>query len=116
MRRFLTNALFILSAVGMAGCNSTEKKQINACVDSIKSGLNDPGSFELVSTKPVKLNDGAFRIVVEFTAKNALGGRIRKEEICGFASEKDTTLSSSDFMNQERDIKRSLGSIGIKVR
>lgn len=115
MRRFAINTLFIISLVGMTGCSNTEKKQIDACVQDIKSGLNDPSSFELLSTKPVNLDNGTFRIVVEFTAKNKLGGRVRSQEICGFKSEKDISLNPDDFMNQQRDIKRSFGAIGIKI-
>ncbi len=107
--------LFMLASVFyISGCSSKEKKQIDACVNDIKSGLNDPSSFQMLSKKTFKSNNGSFRIAIEFTANNKLGGKVRKEEICGFASEKETQLDPNDFMNQQRDIRRSLGSIGIR--
>ena len=76
--------LLIVSAFCLAGCSSNEKKQINRCVDDIKSGLNDPNSFEMVSARPFKVDNETYRVDVIFTAKNAFGGRVKSQETCGF--------------------------------
>ena len=45
---------------------------------AVKDNLNDPNSMETLSTKIAPVNtDGYHAIFMEFTAKNALGGRVR---------------------------------------
>lgn len=109
----------ILASVALfAGCSvveSTETKQIKACTEDVKSGLNDPSSLEILSTRAFKANDGTHRIELKFTAKNALGGRVRSEAICGFKTEKDVVLNPDDIFNQDRELARSLRDAGINL-
>ena len=52
----------------------------NGLNELIKARLNDPGSFEMHETKiaPVTpYSGGKHAIIVDFSAKNALGGRVR---------------------------------------
>ncbi len=102
----------------LAGCGvveSTEAKQVKACAEDVKLGLNDPNSLEILSTRAFKANDGTHRIELKFTAKNALGGRVRSEEICGFKTEKDVVLNPGDIFNKDREFARSLRDAGIKL-
>lgn len=109
---------FFVSLVLLAGCSvfeSTETKQIKACSEDIKSILNDPNSFEFFSTRAFKVDDGTHRIELEFTAKNALGGRVRDKEICGFKTENDSVLNPDDMYNINRDSARNLRAAGINL-
>ncbi|MDP2152856.1 MAG: hypothetical protein Q8J66_04275 [Methylotenera sp.] len=63
----------------------------------------------------VKVKDGTHRIELKFTAKNALGGRVRSEAICGFKTEKDVVLNPNDIFNQDRELARSLRDAGINL-
>ena len=52
----------------------------NGLNELVKARLNDPGSFEMHETKiaPVTpYSGGKHAIIVDFSAKNALGGRVR---------------------------------------
>lgn len=93
---------------------STEDKQIKSCLNDIKLGFGDPNSLELISTKEIDMGNGAFRIRINFTAKNALGGRVRGDAVCGFKSKDDINLDPEDFMNQRREISRNFKSLGIR--
>ena len=50
--------------------------------DLVRANLNDPGSMETHSTSitPVDAN-GNHTIIMDFSAKNALGGRVRNEAV-----------------------------------
>jgi len=92
-----------------------KNKQIRACAEDVKSGLNDPSSLEILSTRAFKANDGTHRIELKFTAKNALGGRVRSEAICGFKTEKDVVLNPDDIFNKHRELARTLRDAGINL-
>jgi hypothetical protein len=114
--KLLTPASLLVIAI-LGGCGvfeSAEQKQIRACVEDIKLGLNDPNSLEVVSTRTVKVSDGSHRLVLKFTAKNAMGGRVRGEEICGFKTEKDIELNPEDIMNVTRKVLHGLREHGIR--
>lgn len=98
------------------GCNPFESifdKQVKACVEDVKLGLGDPSSLEVVSTEGVELDNGLFRVKLNFTAKNAMGGRVRGYETCGFKGKNDIGLNSEDFQNQQRDTVRTFKALGI---
>lgn len=108
-------SLLLLSILGGCGVfESTEKKQIRACVEDVKLGLNDPNSLEIVSTRTFTANDGSHRLELKITAKNASGGRVRGEAICGFKTEKDIELNPDDIMNRTRKLSRDLRALGIR--
>jgi hypothetical protein len=114
---YIVTTLFVSLAL-LAGCSvfeSTETKQIKACSEDIKSGLNDPSSFEFLSTRAFKADDGTHRIELKFTAKNALGGRVRGEAICGFKTQHDSVLNPDDIFNKDRELARSLRDAGINL-
>ena len=95
--------------------SSTSAQQIAACIAEAKAGLGDPDSLELVASRGIKLDDGGFRIDLEFTAKNAYGGRVRGSILCGFSNEVSTELDPDDFMNKDRDTKRTFRDFDIDV-
>lgn len=102
----------------LLGCNifeSTEAKQIKTCVTDVKLGLNDPNSFELVSVEKINVDGGWYRLKLNFTAKNAMGGRVRGDTICGFKTAQDVDLNPDDFMNKSRELARQLNELGIKL-
>ena len=101
-------ALFVLSISGCDQPKSTFDKQVDICVEDIKLGLGDPNSLEITSTKEINLDNGWFRVKVDFTAKNAMGGRVRGSSICGFENKESLVLNDEDFMNKEREISRFL--------
>jgi hypothetical protein len=99
------------------GCNpfeSTFEKQVKTCKEDVKLGLNDPDSLEITSTNGFEIKNGGYRIQIDFTAKNAFGGRVRGDAICGFKDKSTTELNPDDFMNTTRKISRDLRSLGIK--
>jgi hypothetical protein len=106
----------LLSLPACSLVESAETTQTKACVEDIKKGLNDPSSLEVLSKEVVPMDGGKRRIRVEFTAKNAVGGRVRATESCGFASEKAVTLDPEDFQNQMREMRRNFGAGGIRLR
>ncbi len=74
----------VMSAILLAGCGGLERpepEQIKTCAEDVKSSLNDPSSFEIVSTKTFTANDGTRRIVLKFTAKG-LGGKAHSTAMC----------------------------------
>lgn len=102
----------------LAGCGlveSTEAKQVEACAEDVKLGLNDPNSLEILSTETFKADDGTHRIELKFTAKNAFGGRVSSEAICGFKTEKDVVLNPGDIFNKEREFARNLRDAGMNL-
>jgi hypothetical protein len=98
------------------GCNPFESifdKQVKACVADVKLGLSDPSSLEVISTEGVEIDNGSFRVKLNFTAKNAMGGRVRGYENCGFKDKNAIVLNSDDFQNQQRDTARTFKALGI---
>lgn len=104
--------LAILFILGCAG-ETTFDKQVKACTEDTKLGLGDPNSIELVSTEKVDLSGGGFRVVLNFTAKNAMGGRVRGQSICGFKTKDTSVLDPDDLMNQQNSIRRTMKNLGI---
>ena len=111
-------ALYLALVVSMfAGCKppvSTLETQIKVCTEEVKLGLGDPGSLEIVSSEGISVDKRWFRVKLSYTAKNAMGGRVRASALCGFVSKESTVLNADDFVNQERQLKRDLNAIGIK--
>jgi hypothetical protein len=106
--------LCLTTSLLIQGCDSfksTEDKQLKACIADVKLGLGDPESLELIDFEGIQLDNGWFRLNVNFTAKNALGGRVRGNTLCGFATKSDLDLNKDDFVNQERRVARLLNSI-----
>lgn len=94
--------------VGLGVFYSTEKRQIRACAEDVKTILNDPGSLEILETEAFNATDGTPRIKLQYTAKNKLGGRVRDEAICGFKKEDPVVLNPDDIFNQDRFVARIL--------
>jgi hypothetical protein len=114
--KVLLAAVVVIAAV--SGCKpavTTEQKQVKACVEDVQQGLNDPSSLEVLATKPIQMKVG-HRLELEYTAKNAMGGRVRGSAICGFKSATETTLDPEDYQNTLRSVARDLKSLGIKVK
>jgi len=109
--------MFVISfIIFIQGCNPSEStfdKQVNACKEDVKLGLGDPGSLEITSTEGFDIKNGGYRIKLNFTAKNAMGGRVRGDAVCGFKNKNATELYSEDFMNEQRKLARDLKSLGI---
>jgi hypothetical protein len=105
-----------LSLLGCSLFESTESKQTKACVTDVKLGLNDPNSLEILSVEKIKVDNGWYRIKLNFTAKNAMGGRVRGDTICGFKTAQDVDLNPDDFMNKSRELARKLNELGIKLK
>jgi hypothetical protein len=109
--------LFTVILLTIQGCNpfeSTFDKQVKACVNDAKLSLGDPESLEVVSSEGIDLDNGWFRVKLNFTAKNSMGGRVRGDTICGFKNKNDTALNPEDFMNQKRELARNLKELGIR--
>lgn len=106
--------VFSLAALALVAIfvlwESTADKQLAACVSDVKQGLNDPASFEIVSKSGRERDDGTFLLIVEYTARNSFGGRVRSSASCGFKSREDVTLNSDDFQNRIRSIEEGLGN------
>ena len=64
-------------------CLSAWDGNHNGLEDLVRDELNDPGSMETVETRitPVRPDSGQHVIIMEFTAKNAFGGRVRGEAL-----------------------------------
>lgn len=112
--------IVIALALFIQGCGvveSTEQKQLKACVAEIKLGLNDPNSLEVLATKWIEVSGGkGHRLQVSFTAKNKMGGRVRGAELCGFKTKTDIVLDPDDFINSTRALARSLQELGVKIK
>ena len=111
-------ATILVSSLLLIGCDvfqSVESKQIKACADDVKLGLNDPNSLEILSTSTFKADDGSHRLELKFTAMNPMGGRVSSEAICGFKTEKDTALNPDDMMNKMRNLSRIAREAGISL-
>ena len=52
--------------------------------DQIKAQLNDPESYRLHDYKPVFLDDEMMIVNIEYSAKNAFGGRVRSNHRCAY--------------------------------
>ena len=109
--KIFTSVLVLLFA---QVCNAEEKildQQIKACVEDVKLGLGDPNSIEVLSTEGINVDNGGFRLKLNFTAKNEMGGRVRGETICGFKNKNDIQLDAEDFPNQERRLRQRLSQL-----
>lgn len=93
----------------LIGC--TKDKQTASCVEDIKKGLNDPNSFELLSSVFLDEQPGSYRILVEYTAANHYGGKERSKATCGFISKDATELDPNDFQNKMRRINSNFRSL-----
>jgi len=101
----------------MVACDrpgTIEAQQLQACVDDVKLGLNDPGSLEVLSTRPIELESGGYRLALEFTAKNRFGGRVRQTAVCGFESSSHVHLDPEDIQNETRELQRKLRGMGVR--
>lgn len=117
MRIISNSVLFTVAAIFIQGCNpfeSTLDRQIDVCASDVKLGLGDPESLEIVSAREINLDNGWHRVKINYTAKNAMGGRVRGETICGFEGKDVTQLNPDDFMNKERELARRLREIGVR--
>ncbi len=108
--RILTMTLVTTTLI--VGCSlfeSIEAKQIKVCVEDVKSILDDPSSLEVLSTETLQASVySARRIELKYTAKNAMGGRVRHDAICGFKKENDIALNPDDWSNASRNVFRVL--------
>ena len=77
VNRYLLIAFLALGLISCGAFESTESKQTKVCVADVKLGLNDPNSIEILTVEHVDMENGWYRLRLEFTAKNALGGRVR---------------------------------------
>jgi len=111
----IISSVAISAMLMILGCESVEEKQISVCAQEIKVGLNDPNSMEIISSEKFKLDDGTYRIGLDYTAKNKFGGRVRDKEFCGFKTVDGLELNPDDFLNQKRNLKRSLSKIGVNI-
>lgn len=115
----MKNALgLLLVATLVSSCSyfeSLEKKRIRACTDEIKLGLNDPNSFEFLSSRPID-SEKVHRIELKFTAKNKMGGRVRGEEVCGFLSAESAEMDPKDYLNEIRSMARTMSELGITLK
>lgn len=104
--------LFAVSVVALSvqGCGKPETvfdKQVSVCIDDVKSVLGDPNSLEMVSSEGIDLANGWYRVKLEYTAKNALGGRVRGGALCGFDGKNSVNLNSEDVVNLQRRMVQS---------
>jgi len=99
----------------LIGCSSAEDKQLQACIVDVKLGLNDPESLEVLSTEPHERDDKTYLLIMEYTAKNAFGGRVRDSASCGFKTKSHTALNPDEFQNRLRALKRNLAKGGIEL-
>lgn len=113
IRMLATTLVTSLFLIGCDAIQSVESKQIKACAEDVKLGLNDPNSLEILSTRTFKANDGTHRLELKFTSLNTMGGRERGEAVCGFKTEKDTSLNPDDLMNNMRNTSRIAREVGI---
>lgn len=101
----------------LQACNpfeSTLDKQIKLCANDTKRALNDPASLEIVSSEGFSIDNGWFRVSLKYTAKNAMGGRVRGETICGFKDKNSLAFNSEDFMEKERQLLIQMRELKIR--
>jgi hypothetical protein len=123
-KRFSLSMLIGFMAIYSYGCNQTEdiseevsapksieEQQIDSCIKDIQRTLNDPNSIEILSHRGIELKDGTFRIAIEYTAMNRMGGRERNEEACGFKSKDSAEWNPDDIINQLRDMSATLNRL-----
>lgn len=122
MSLFAQSLVACVGAWMLSGCEpspppeTTLQKQVKSCVADVKLGLGDPNSLEVLGTEEIPLASGAHRIELKFTAKNAMGGRVRGEALCGFRDKNSTELSAEDMYNKNRTLARKLNEIGIRLK
>ena len=117
-RKISLAVLIALIAVSVSGCDlsmSTEDKQVEACIKDVQRSLYDPNSIELLSHRGFELKDGTYRIEIEYTAKNRMGGRVRDESLCGFKSKDSAEWNPDDLYNEMRDMAITFDKAGINL-
>ena len=106
---FYRSVSIVIFSIIVIGCGkSTLDKQVAACSEDIKEGLNDPNSLEILSSKFLDERKGSYRISVSYTSKNTSGGRERDSATCGFVSKDSTELDPNDFQNELRKTSNSV--------
>ncbi|MDR7097069.1 hypothetical protein [Hydrogenophaga laconesensis] len=94
---------------------TTLQKQTRACTDDVKLGLNDPASLEVVTVKEIPLDNGGIAIDLDYTAKNAMGGRVRGQTFCVFKEKQSVVLDEENRVNQVRKMMRTMNELGIRT-
>ena len=100
-----------LGAALAAGCESKEREaakreasrsrhQMSSCTNDVKRVLNDPSSLEVLSSRTVQQEETTL-IILDFTARNSFGGRVRKSTTCVF-KKGSTSLDYDAFQNELR--------------
>lgn len=110
-------SILLFSWMVLLACDkpaTIEGQQLQSCIDDIQLGLNDPNSLEVLSTRPIDLEGGGYRLALEFTAKNRAGGRVRQTALCGFESNSHVDLDPEDIHNRMRTLQRGLREMGIR--
>ncbi|MCY1302388.1 hypothetical protein D9M70_520420 [compost metagenome] len=111
MSKALRIAVGFVGLSALQGCDyfkSNFDRQVDICIVDIKRGLGDPDSFELISAEKIMTDAGTIRATLDYTAKNAFGGRIRKSDQCGFKTKDTLELDKNDPVNFERELARAL--------
>lgn len=125
MSFFIRAAGVIAGVLALQGCEpspppppkeTTLQKQVKTCIADVKLGLGDPNSLELLNTEEIVVDGGGHRVKLQYTAKNAMGGRVRGEDICGFKDKNSVDLYTEDRMNQVRKMARQLNELGIRIK
>jgi hypothetical protein len=115
MNIMIIRSLLMISTLTLAACSSVEDKQLEACINDVKKGLNDPSSLEVLDTDPHERTNGTYLLIMQYTAKNSYGGRVRASASCGFKTKNDTALNPDELQNQLREIQRNFAGAGIKL-
>lgn len=111
---WMVAVVVVVAVIAWLVLPSVEEKQLKACVEDIKLGLNDPDSLEVLSTETRGGEDGPYYLVVDVTARNRFGGRDRGSVTCGFKSKDATELDPEELQNQLRDMQRTFEKAGIR--
>jgi hypothetical protein len=71
--------------------------------------------MEVLSVKEIPLDNGGHAIQMDYTAKNAMGGRVRAETYCAFKDKQTVKLDEGNRVNQMRTMIRNLNQLGIRT-
>lgn len=105
--KIIFTALTLVSLTGCYYFETVENRQLRVCADDIRLALDNPDSFELLSSKHINLEKG-HRVSINYRAKNKQGQQVQREDSCGFLSATGTDLDSQDFFNLVRALYRAL--------